>query len=275
MDAAVPRPLIRSDGLRALLALALGLTALLAVPVAWFVTILNAGDWLMPATVAALLAAPFAGSTVSVGRWSRTRELRWLQVAAVVVLLGVGVLVVARGASLALNELSWRAPLITSPETLALGLVSMAGALVAIALLLAAIPLALSKLAAGVLVMTCAGEAALLAGGAVLVRETTVGCSGYELDGARWQREVPGGGNDATLGMAAALARCDTLDGSTRAEVRELLGRPPQASRREWSWQVGWVNKSYGLGDGEYMTVTFDGQGRVRGTHLARGGYAD
>lgn len=275
MDAAVPRPLIRSHGLRAVLAAALGATALLAVPVAWFMAIFDPPAWLLPATVAALLASPFAGSAIVTGRWSRTRELRWLQVGAVTALLGVGALIAAAGASRVLGELgetAWGGSLLFASDTLPNGLVYIAAALIAIALLLAALPLPVSDVAARTLVVTCVGPAVFLVGGAVAVQESTASCGSYELDRARWQADIPQGGTDATLAMAKALARCDTLDGATRAEVRELLGRPHiPSARREWTWQVGWVNSDYGLGDGETMTVVFDRRGHVRDTRLAYG----
>lgn len=277
MDAAVHRPLIRSDALRVLLVGVLGLAAVLAVPVAWFLTIFDSPGWLVPASIVALGVSPFAGSAIVLGRWSRTRPLRWLQAGSVAVLLGLGALLVVRGATIALDELSFGAPIATSGDALPNGMIYVAVALIAIALLLAAIPLPVSDVAARTLVVTCVGPAVLLVGGAVVVQDTTVGCGGYELDAARWRADVRRGGTDETLAMAAALVRCDTLDGTTRAEVRELLGRPDRfvSSRPRWGWYVGTVNDALGPGDGEVMSVDFDAADRVRDTRLMYGGYQD
>lgn len=277
MDAAVHRPLIRSEPLRVLLVGVLGLAAMFALPIAWFLTIFDSPGWLVPASIVALGVSPFAGSAIVVGRWSRTRGLRWLQAGSVAVLLGLGALLVVRGATIALDEVSLGAPVATSGDALPNGMVYVAVALIAIALLLAAIPLPVSEVAARTLVVTCVGPAALLVGGAVLVQETTVGCGGHELDAARWQADVRRGGTDETLSMAAALVRCDTLDGATRAEVRELLGRPDRfaSTRSRWGWNVGTVNDALGPGDGEVMSVAFDRDDRVHDTRLMYGGYQD
>jgi hypothetical protein len=182
-------------------------------------------------------------------------------------------LIACGGAEIVLDELSWGAPIATSSDALPNALVYIAVALVAIALLLAAVPLPVSDVAVRTLIVTCVGPAVLLVGGAVVVQDTAVGCGGYRLDRARWQADVPRGGSDATLAIAAALVRCDTLDGTPRAEVRELLGRPDPyvSSRASWGWNVGTVNDAMGPGDGEIMSVRFGSGDRVRDTTLMYG----
>lgn len=95
-------------------------------------------------------------------------------------------------------------------------------------------------------------------------------CDGFVFDRDRWQAAKAGdigplGDDEETLAMAEAAVACRTLDGRSRAEVIELLGAPGSdldESRATEEWTVGWVNDGLGLGDAQYLTVSFSG-GRV------------
>lgn len=267
------RPLIGADGLRALLAGALGVSALVAVPAAWFLTIFGLPRELLSVTMLALLATPFAASAIVTGRWSSRRLLRAVQIGATVALLGAGLLLAGLGVLGVLDALATVDTLGTAPASAAPNAGIAAAAVVACALLLAAVPLPLGRRAAGALVCGVTVLAAGLALGCAALSVGPQGCGRFRFDRERWLADVPRGGSDETLTIAAALVRCDSLDGATRAEVRELLGRPHRGappSRTNWRWSVGTVNDAIGPGDGEELRVTFHGD-RVRDAHLLYG----
>jgi hypothetical protein len=64
--------------------------------------------------------------------------------------------------------------------------------------------------------------------------------------------------------MTAALARCDTLTGASRAEVRRLLGQPASTSGPDWS---------YVIAEERYLDVVFREDGQV--TRLVASGADD
>lgn len=270
MDPAVHRPLIRADGLRALLASALALTAFAAAPIAWFLTIFGLPSEVVFLALCVLVATPFAGSAIVTGRWSRTPLLRIVQIAAVALVLASGLLIVAVAGSWVLDALDTRDTLGTALRSAAPDAAWAAAAVLGCALVLASIPLPLGRRAGAALVAGVVAVAAVLGLGAAVLHAGPQGCGHFRFDRERWQADVPRGGSDATLSIAAALVRCRTLDGAPRAEVRALLGRPngySSPSPASWSWNVGTVNDGIGPGDGEFLTVTFR-RDRVRGARL-------
>lgn len=111
-------------------------------------------------------------------------------------------------------------------------------------------------------------------------------CSLARFDSRGWihsapAREEPGGGATQRQRLADRLIECETLLGTRRSRVREILGRPDnyvaQGTRfyANGSWEDGtW---SYTLGtqragfpiDDEHLVVRFGREGRVRSTELA------
>lgn len=73
--------------------------------------------------------------------------------------------------------------------------------------------------------------------------------------------------------MANAMARCGTLRGWTRAEVRELLGRPntPGLHRAWWLYEVGTEQSTFALDEASF-SVHFDEAGHVDRTMTSRAG---
>ena len=64
---------------------------------------------------------------------------------------------------------------------------------------------------------------------------------------------------------ARTLVDCRTLVGKTKPELRRLLGPPPDRSRREWGYGLGYLDSSMGPGRLADLGVYFDRRGRVRG----------
>ena len=63
-----------------------------------------------------------------------------------------------------------------------------------------------------------------------------IACSEFRFDAARWRAEP-----QERQRQGRALARCGTLEGKTRAQVRRMIGRPdPElSSARHWTYDLG------------------------------------
>lgn len=171
-------------------------------------------------------------------------------------------LLALRGALVLADEALATAPLATSsPDRLAQGLVGLAAGVAALALAVVAIRPAVSDVAARTLFVVCAGPAAMLLLAAAVVHAQAPGCAGWRPDEARLRDEVAAGGSDEAIKIAAGMVRCDRFEGASRARVRALLGSPQQGfsghASNQWTWELGTVNDTFGLGDGEYLTIRF------------------
>jgi hypothetical protein len=84
-------------------------------------------------------------------------------------------------------------------------------------------------------------------------------------DGAAWRSWD--GVQSTRERLAPLIARCNLLQGKTRAQARRLLGKPFDTEAHWDSWAAG-VDS---LGDNEILTVKFDSGGRflrLYGYHL-------
>ena len=92
------------------------------------------------------------------------------------------------------------------------------------------------------------------------------GCAGADgcperFDSQAWKKAGPG---DRRVELAGELERCNSLDGATKDEVREALGRPDTEHRYSWEYFTGEVNDVMGPGDAQTLYVDFTGLGRVK-----------
>jgi hypothetical protein len=95
-------------------------------------------------------------------------------------------------------------------------------------------------------------------------------CADYTFDRASWDSR-----RSEQLAEARSLARCDTLDGLTGAEVRNRLGDPgagPGYGPDEWHYTLGIVRSGPGFGDDRALVVRFGSGGEVEGARVVTGG---
>lgn len=243
MDARLHPPLIRWAPLRGALAVGLALAALYAVPRAAVGLLFGQPDLLFQASVAALAATPGCVTVLFLGRWSWHPLAALLQVASVLALLGCGALLVAYSAREALVGVQTVDTLGTDPRDIAAWIGFAAGALGLIALLLSAIPLPGPVTWRRLTVAAVGGLAfVVVSASAGLATAGPDGCGTFRLDPARWQAVD----STARGTMAAALDRCDTLDGMTGTRVARLLGTvSPRSldSGQEWTLDISFAGE--------------------------------
>jgi len=131
-------------------------------------------------------------------------------------------------------------------------------------------PVLTTLLAAGALAACVSlGAAVIAAGGAT----TRLDCRVFRFEVSEWRAEGADSGDELRVGLtareriAAALIRCRTLHGMTRAEVRRRLGRPDGGGLRyrRWHYSLGTVGNAIGPGESQTLSVTFSGRSnRVR-----------
>ncbi|WP_205697836.1 hypothetical protein [Conexibacter sp. SYSU D00693] len=250
-----PRPLLGQLP-RSLLGVAFGL----ACPFVLVGTVVTFA-WLF-APLFALVAVVAAGCSLVVsvvalmGAWSPRPALRAAQLLAAATL---GASLVVLGAASAVAD-------VDRPVHLVL----VGGCASGLAALLAVLPVRRSALRgaagafAGALVLVAAGTG-LAAGAVVVTDDGDGGCDAFRFDAARWSSlraaaphalEDPGETTELER-LAGDLARCATLTGLTRHQVRTLLGPPDTGSRTTWSYVLGTTNDAYGPGDQHLLSLTF------------------
>jgi hypothetical protein len=95
-------------------------------------------------------------------------------------------------------------------------------------------------------------------------------CGDFRFDSAAWKRDASGARHGTTVRqrLADGLARCHTLDGRSRAEVRRLLGpRERNSGRHIWTYQTGPERSGFHMGF-EELSVHFGRDGRVSSVEI-------
>ena len=94
-------------------------------------------------------------------------------------------------------------------------------------------------------------------------------CDDFRFTAERWREaRSRDGSEDDVQRMAEAIVACRTLEGRTRSETGELLGRTDDMQDPTWTYPLGTVNDLIGPGDGKALYVHFGGDGRVRRADL-------
>jgi hypothetical protein len=96
-------------------------------------------------------------------------------------------------------------------------------------------------------------------------------CSQSVVTAAAWRGATGGTFPSEQQVLADDLIRCKQLRGLTKAQVRWLLGKPPETDPYAWYWQVGPERDSFIQVDSEYFTVEFDHRGRFRKASFSQG----
>ena len=256
--------MLRSRPARATVALGLvaGMFLTLAAEYVLLVWLINPVAFL--GVLAAAIAAPAAAIAVWRGNWSPGLSGTAQQIAVAVVavtLAGYAVLAVSR----AIDEHRVGGLGVPTESEIGPWLVLGAAALASLAVLVAAAPRWLPRPATMLV-----AAVALLGSVAALVTAATaeagVSCADARLDRATWRAALRDDRHRTVTDgerISAAIVDCGLLDGRSRDEVRRLLGPPYPEGMDPWSWLVGWVNDGLGPGDGQELTVHFDGDGRV------------
>lgn len=263
-------PLLRKRWSRSLVAIALVLASFGTLPLAGVVALTSGELWPFGVSLLLLGTMPLAVRVIELGRWSKSWQRR-PEAAAFALVVGLGLAIGVYALVQGIAELAVRDSFGTPSGEIAFNFVVTALAFSGVVLLLASVPLPRRR--AWQAVGGAAGATVAAALAAVAINVGPDGCGGFQPDAAQWRADLRQGGNDDTQAISAALVRCRTLDGATRAEVRALLGRPSKPGST-WTWNVGWVNDAIGLGDGQSMQVYFE-DGRVREATLLDDEYGD
>lgn len=172
-----------------------------------------------------------------------------LQFAAAVAVGGCYVAVVGYGLAAGIDSLASRRAYATPAIETAPALVLAFLALLAVGILVAALPVAAQRrrMVIGALVSTVAGAVGLAAttGVAAVVDP----CGTFRFDRDRWRANVRDHDGEA---LGDAIARCETLDGASQAQVRRMLGAPDRSGPFTWQFFVGQSNS-----DTQIMIVRF------------------
>jgi hypothetical protein len=89
-------------------------------------------------------------------------------------------------------------------------------------------------------------------------------CEDFRIDPAGWRTAD----DEERERLARTIARCDALEGTTRAEVTRLLGQPEYGGSRRQRWYAGNWHDAIGPGDAAYLAVRFGSDGRVTSVTL-------
>lgn len=115
-----------------------------------------------------------------------------------------------------------------------------------------------------------AAAACAVVAGCASAEGTTGDCAHFRFDSAAWKRDsqkLHDGSTDRQR-LADGLARCHTLVGWTRAEVRRKLGRREiNSTRRIWTYQTGPDRSGFHI-DFEMFSVHFGRDGVVKFVQL-------
>ncbi|MGH2918352.1 MAG: hypothetical protein ACRDLS_07110 [Solirubrobacteraceae bacterium] len=179
-----------------------------------------------------------------------------LQLASAVAVGGCYVAVVGYGVAAGIDSLASRRAYATPAIETAPAFVLALLALLAVGLLVAALPFAARRrrLAVGALVGTVAGAVGLAATTAAAA--VVDPCDTFRFDRDRWRADVRDYDGER---LGDAIARCDTLDGASHAQVRRMLGAPDRSGPFTWQYFVGQNNS-----DTQTMIVRFGRDSRVR-----------
>ncbi len=265
-------PLMRPRSLRVLVAIALVGAHLAGLALAiWFLVWLFALP-VFAALLMLLLAACVAAKVVVTGRWSRGLRGR-VEVVAIVVLCAsyvvVGALAIASGMGALASQSAYATPRSAAISAFLIAAIAAA----AIAALIISIPISrrralVRRISASVVMIGALGAV----GGAVAAGASRDPCEAFDLDRARWRAALGGADSVGRMSeaerIARAIERCRTVDGASRAKIRELLGGSQGIKRTTWRWSLGTANDGLGPGDGQDLVVEFGRTGHARSVYL-------
>lgn len=266
------RPLLRSPGLRALIAFAIAVGSLPGI------ALLALLGGVLGTTPLLWLAGVLAVSVVIVAwvaesGWRRG-PVGWVQRAGVALVALVCAGAVVYGGVGTVQTLLELRPLGTPPSSAWPWFALAAAGCFALALLAVVVPLSPSRGGVGRVALgaAVAGLLATAAGAGAQVAPGT--CAAFDFEPGHWRAVVADPHDGDAIRFAEAVVRCGVVaPGMERAQVRERLGAPrTPVGTREWRWALGAEPGLLFGGTQGTLTVRFDAGGRVTGATVTGSG---